>query len=78
MRGADRCSALRRRGLASDAPTGAAVARSAGILPGYALPGGLRHRTGGPHFRAAVIGGIEIEDEGGRSLLGPTQTQAGV
>jgi hypothetical protein len=33
MRGAERCSAVRRRRLASDAPTAAAVARSAGILP---------------------------------------------
>ena len=34
------------------------------VLPGYVLPGGLRHRTGGPHFPATAIGRIKIEDGG--------------
>jgi hypothetical protein len=34
-------------------------------------------RTGGPHFRATVIGGFEIEDEGRRAPLCPTQAVPG-
>ena len=40
--------------------------------------GGLRHRTRDPHFHRTVIGRIESEDQGGRALLGRTQTQTGV
>ena len=44
----------------------------------YVLPGGLRHRTRDPHSPESVIGRIESEDQGGRALLGRTQTQTGV
>ena len=48
-RGAGRCSAVRRRRLASDVPTGAAVARSAGIVPAGAggVPPVPRHGRDG-------------------------------
>ena len=68
MRGAERCSAVRRRRLASDVPTGAAVARSAGIVPagagasrpcpvmaGTAMPPGT---SAGPALRPCGTSGL--------------------